>query len=323
MGGQLTAWFKKEFHFTGEETVAIMGAHTLGNFHHWITGYWYTVTTQAEDAFNNQYYRNMAGYDEWFIEPAGHLKRGMPGYFTCKKTGTPDGKRPHSWWRMKAQSAWKDLTPIQWIQYKYTCPNCDWADLDVWPASFGSESEYVKETCSAYEDCQDDGSCEKRNKTLRAKGIGQCKPGTDYPRFIWGRDEAATHADMGMYYDFLVDKDGFPYNCPLLDKETGEAFRENGGGKGSWDYLHKVANTNVGHGCGLQQHAEPCGATPLYQIVEEFAEDKEKWLEVFVPTLEKMLRNGYGDGELRDNGGVNDLRVTGGVGNFYWMKITS
>jgi len=159
---------------------------------------------------------------------------------------------------------------------------------------------------------------------LAAQGINQCKPGTEYWRFIWGRDEAAANADMGMYYDFLIDEDGFPYNCPLLDKEEGEYFSvPEGAGKGGWNYMKMKTNANVGHGCGKQEHAEPCGSTPLYQLVEEFAEDKEKWLEVFVPTLEKMLRNGYGDGELRDNGGVNHLRVTGGVGNFYWMKITS
>merc|ERR1712176_1066288 len=202
-GGQLTAWMKKEFHFTGEETVAIMGAHTIGNFHHWVSGYWYTVTTQAEDAFNNQYYRQMAGYDDWFLEPSDHLSGDMPGYYVCKKTGTPDGKRPHTWWRMKAQSAWKDRTPIQWIQYQYVCPNCDWAKLDAWPAAFGNEAEYVKEACADYEKCQADGSCPPFDENLEAQHISQCKPGTDYPRFVWGRDVAATHADMGMYFDFL------------------------------------------------------------------------------------------------------------------------
>jgi hypothetical protein len=156
---------------------------------------------------------------------------------------------------------------------------------------------------------------------LQAENIIQCKPGTEYERFIWGRDEAATNADMGLYYDFLVDQKGFPYNCPLLDKEQGQFFTsQKGTGKGAWDFLHKQSNQPQFHGCGLQKHAEPCGSKPLYQIVEEFAEDKEKWLDVFVPTLEKMLRNGYGDGQLRDNGGINELQVTGSAGE-YWQKI--
>ena len=38
----------------------------------------------------------------------------------------------------------------------------------------------------------------------------------------------------------------------------------------------------------------------LSDIVEEFADDAEGWMEVFVPTLEKMLANGYSDDDLVD-----------------------
>lgn len=34
------------------------------------------------------------------------------------------------------------------------------------------------------------------------------------------------------------------------------------------------------------------------QIVEEFADDEQAWLDMFVPTLEKMLQNGYNATEL-------------------------
>merc|ERR1712151_795421 len=320
-GGQLTAWMKKYFHFTGKETVAIMGAHSVGNFHPEVSGYFYTVTSQAEDALSNQYYRNLASFEDWFFEPS--VNRNMTkSYYNCRKSGTADGKRAKAYWKMKAQAAWTDHSPIQWIQHKVVCPNCEWAEHETWPNSFPpSQQAYVRQACKEYEQCQKDGSCEKRDKRLQAQNIIQCKPGTEYERFIWGRDEAATNADMSLYYDFLVDQKGFPYNCPLLDKEQGEVFTsQKGTGKGSWDFLHKQSNQPQFHGCGLQKHMEPCGSTPLYQIVEEFAEDKEKWLAVFVPTLEKMLRNGYADGQLRDNGGINGLQVTGSAGE-YSQKI--
>jgi len=324
-GGQLTAWMKKFFHFDGKETVAIMGAHSVGNFHPHVTGFFYTVTSQAEDAFNNQYYRNLAGYEEWFFEPS--VNRNMSeGYYTCMKSGTADGKRAKAVWKPKSQAAWTNKAPVQWIQHKLVCPNCEWPEHNKWPNSFGAQGQnYMRQACKEYDQCQKDGSCKKRDKALQAKGINQCKPGTETWRFIWGRDEAATNADMGMYYDFLTDSDGFPYGCSKLDRENNERFRcaagNDGFCQGSWDYLHKKTNQPIDHGCGLQKHAEPCGSTPLYQIVEEFAEDKKKWLDVFVPTMEKMLRNGYGDGELRNNGGVNGLLVTGKAGE-YWMKNT-
>merc|ERR1711918_307571 len=83
-------------------------------------------------------------------------------------------------------------------------------------------------------------------------------------------DEAGTHADMGMYYDFKVDQDGFPYGCKDLDN-------------GGTAYLKRVTNQNTDHGCGFQRHAEPAGSTPLYKIVEEFADNKNAWLKVSQP----------------------------------------
>ena len=37
----------------------------------------------------------------------------------------------------------------------------------------------------------------------------------------------------------------------------------------------------------------PEGSTPLYQIFEEYAADNQKWVDDFIPALEKMLANGY------------------------------
>ena len=37
----------------------------------------------------------------------------------------------------------------------------------------------------------------------------------------------------------------------------------------------------------------PEGTTPLHQVFEEYAQDQDKWLNDFVPTMEKMLSNGY------------------------------
>ena len=45
--------------------------------------------------------------------------------------------------------------------------------------------------------------------------------------------------------------------------------------------------------CGYNTLQSPEGSTPLHEIFEEYAEDQQKWLDEFVPTLEKMLNNGY------------------------------
>ena len=50
--------------------------------------------------------------------------------------------------------------------------------------------------------------------------------------------------------------------------------------------------------CGLNELEYPPGSTPLHQIFEEYASNQQQWLDDFVPTLEKMLANGYGGNEL-------------------------
>ena len=45
--------------------------------------------------------------------------------------------------------------------------------------------------------------------------------------------------------------------------------------------------------CGFNMIQEPAGSNPLYQYFEEFASSQDAFMEAFVPTLEKMLANGY------------------------------
>ena len=56
--GKMTAdFFEKDFGFTGRETVAIMGAHTMGRLHYSISLFRYLWTTRGQASFNNHYYK--------------------------------------------------------------------------------------------------------------------------------------------------------------------------------------------------------------------------------------------------------------------------
>ena len=56
--GQMTLdFFKKDFGFNGKETVAIMGAHTIGRLHVDISLFRYVWTHMGTSMFNNHYYR--------------------------------------------------------------------------------------------------------------------------------------------------------------------------------------------------------------------------------------------------------------------------
>ncbi len=56
-GRQTMDFFKSDFGFTGRETVAIFGAHTMGKFHDKVSLHRYTWTFNGGESFNNLYYK--------------------------------------------------------------------------------------------------------------------------------------------------------------------------------------------------------------------------------------------------------------------------
>ena len=86
----------------------------------------------------------------------------------------------------------------------------------------------------------------------------------------------ALPTDVGLYLDFNVTDDGTPKGCP--------------GGFG------RFADAQ----CDVNKMEEPLGTKPLHQIIEEYAKDKYAWMVDFVPSMEKMMSNGYDD--LVDSG---------------------
>ena len=77
----------------------------------------------------------------------------------------------------------------------------------------------------------------------------------------------------------------------------------------TWSRVPNRANPNPNAGwhwkkadpdCPFNTLQIPDGSTPLHAIFDEYAADQQKWVNDFVPTLEKMLSNGYKEGELVD-----------------------
>ena len=59
--GKMTAdFFENDFGFTGRETVAILGAHTMGRLHYAISLFRYLWTGDlGQSIFNNDYYKSV------------------------------------------------------------------------------------------------------------------------------------------------------------------------------------------------------------------------------------------------------------------------
>jgi len=117
--------------------------------------------------------------------------------------------------------------------------------------------------------------------------------------FVLGEDEIMLNSDMGMYRNFSTESGGFVTGCPGLRNFNLDATKKD------WRFTSpKVPPSDpvgeqwdVGK-CPVNDFADPSGSTPMHQIVEEYADSNEKFLADFVPTFEKMLRNGYAAHEL-------------------------
>ena len=111
-GTMAVRFMETEFGFSARETVAIMGAHTLGRFHQKQSAHKYVWTTDFQ-AFNNQYFRNLAGRPDWFFDDDA-----------CTKVGDAWGNKGHAVWIAKMNQNFRTGAPVQWIQKKVVCPNC-------------------------------------------------------------------------------------------------------------------------------------------------------------------------------------------------------
>ena len=92
--------------------------------------------------------------------------------------------------------------------------------------------------------------------------------------------ERALSSDVGFYLKFQVHESGRPMGCG--------AFTQ------AWLDDKKQSSGEVD--CPLEDHA-PDGE-PMWKIVEEMATSNEKMMKDFLPAFEKMIENGYQDGDL-------------------------
>jgi len=199
--GTMTVRFMEDqFGFSGKETVAIMGAHTVGRFQQRITGHKYVWTSDFQ-AFNNQYYRNIAGKDDWFFDDQ-----------ECTRVGDAWGNKGHAVWLAKMNQVFRTGGPVQWIQKKVVCPNC--ADRSYERGGRNPERLAQDRDC-CLNNVPEGAQCRPDGFGLPGTNVRErdddFSDGCEYSHFIFGRDEAALGSDMGLMHKFDVDTRGFPH----------------------------------------------------------------------------------------------------------------
>ena len=267
-GRKTVEFFKDDFNFTGRETAAIFGAHTFGKPHFSVSLFPYTWTSSGINLFNNDYYKGITGQNRWFFNDN-----------TCNPVGDAYGNRPKSRWLAHARMVTQRGGPIFWIHENLVCPN---------PARYESLKAHDK-TC--IDEAGPGMTCRADPRTSNGTDMNENR-GCERYRFISGRDEIALNCEMGLYREFEVEN-GILHGCPGL-----EHFNETMTNTNNivWSQLPGVGRAEPL--CEKQRLSEPAGSAPLYEVMEEYANNQTTWITDYIHAHEKMVHNGYSQGSL-------------------------
>ena len=268
--GDSTVKFMKDFFgFNGRETAAIFGAHTFGKPHRVTSLFPYTWTSSGIHLFNNDYYKSITGQPRWFFNDK-----------TCHKNGNAFGQRPESRWIAHTRKMTKRGGPVFWLHQNLIAPPVN-IKLNK------GDQVCVAEAPEGQRSRADPVAGGTQPRTVNQTD-GDVNRGCERFKLIPGKDEIALNCEMGLYREFEVT-DGVIHGCPGLEHFNASMASDERRGVNS--QLPGIGDAPPE--CPKQRLAEPAGSTPLYQIMEEYANEQTTWINDFIPTMEKMLRNGY------------------------------
>lgn len=255
-GPDTVDFHKANFGLTARETIALMGgAHSFGRVAPENSLLEYRWTRRQESILNNQLIRHYAEKNQYFYE----CVNGQP-----VKVGDAYGNKPNTSWIVVAKRRSVGGGPYQWFRQYERCPATDFC-LETMANKQGIRTSFSRGEFDAPDEC-----CQNLQADM------YCQPQCV---FYQRNGETAMSAETGFYRKFKTDPvNGMPYGCPSFDDDP--------------KWLAGKRRTIVPD-CDMEDYA-PEGE-PLFEIVEEFADDQQSWINTFVPSLEKMVENGYTD----------------------------
>jgi len=266
-GQALQKFFEDVFGMNARETVAIMGAHSFGTFNAGTSMFKYTWKRGTSELLSNEYYRIIALMPHYNkqMNPGGWHVVGGPGRTETNFSGAPAKTR----WLVRARDKTDGHGPFQWSHQYLRCPDCSFEAGNWTPIGLANEggSGFRSEHC-----------CKECTK---APG----DPSIDEACLRWvSQDEEALSVDAALYLDFTFDpQSGRPTGCDFPEHFTNTKKQR------GWKQ-----KAHAPKGCQKQQLESTGDREPkmMYQIVEQYADDQNIWIDDFIPSLEKMLANG-------------------------------
>jgi len=277
--GQMTVdFFKKDFGLTARQSAALLlGAHSIGSFNFQISQFRYDWTKNQAKLMNNQLFRNIV------MKPQYYVACDQPNPYVGDYLGQPAATR----WRVIGFECQQGGGPYHWFHQYYRVPasnTCSGVSKENKKFTRTPELAFPEYIPLRYSDKgdEDDGD-DRALVSMRAEPDtpeGCCDDLADGEvcqescQYLIKNGETTLGADMGFYFNFTVDP------------ETGKP----GGCDGLYFNQHNKSPTV---NCGLNQYA-PEGE-PLHQIVEDYADHQDTWIQDFITAFDKMSKNGNTD----------------------------
>ena len=260
-GAATTTFFREQFNFTMRETVAIMGAHTIGQVHSDISLIPYSWTRESTQFFNNEYYRTMAKRKMYALTTCVGDQFNQPGESDFLSVVEGKGSL------LKPLNVTELTGKMSWFHTYLRCPDCKGLAL----GNMIDSNEGRFDELGGIDYC-----CGLDPAHPLPDGL-ECMPECVLPS---RKDEAFTNADMGLMFDFHYDAENQQfYGCPGFDNADDDDF--------------KVGNIIRKPDCPYNTMMTEEG-TPIHSYVEEYADDQERWAQDFGASFTRMMSNGYG-----------------------------
>ena len=225
-GVQTADYFLKNFGLNGRESVALMGAHTIGKystFHTHIDYAWVRLRgSMRNKVLNNEYYKTL-------VADPGHVK---DGYCVGKLDGSPATKQWHvfanlfeaTWPQPIDGSDWQQRPRrFLWHHEVTRGPNCHALDEDgtfkgmqtPWIDSGKQKDSFIQLVDDLKSYAQGKGYDSMYDYCCDLQRNGQNDDQCNQPVQNRIRHLAS---DVGFYFKFDFDKDGLPIGCDGIER---------------------------------------------------------------------------------------------------------
>jgi len=269
-GNETVEYFKKNFKLSPKESIALMGAHTLGHPTEFNSMFQFYPWTRRPEVLNNFYYIYLANKTLFtYMSPKDLPAMKDVNVKDCNLSisafiGNEYGEINDVAYRVKHEGRTESNGPWNWSIYSKKC------SIDMCKEILTANGRYNPNSCCHWiEEC-------KVGSELCPLKFFTCEGGCNSTTKDLFHNINMISPDMGLFYKFEVNDTGQPMGCPGLDDQQ---------------WLDNEAPISGKVQCKVN-NALATETETMADVVEQYAKNNQEWLNDFSKVYVKMIENG-------------------------------